>query len=43
MESLAVSGIACFAYDQRGHGRSPGRRGDIQRFSEFTDDFRMGP
>ena len=40
MESLAVSGIACFAYDQRGHGRSPGRRGDIQRFSEFADDFR---
>jgi alpha-beta hydrolase superfamily lysophospholipase len=37
--SVAASGIACFAYDQRGHGRSPGSRADIERFSQYADDF----
>ena len=36
---LAASGLACFAYDQRGHGRSPGARADVERFSLFADDF----
>lgn len=27
-----------FAYDQRGHGRSEGLRGDIERFDDFADD-----
>ena len=27
-----------FAYDQRGHGRSEGLRGDIDRFDSFADD-----
>lgn len=36
---LATAGLACFAYDQRGHGRSPGARADIDRFSLFADDF----
>jgi alpha-beta hydrolase superfamily lysophospholipase len=36
---LAATGLACFAYDQRGHGRSPGARADIARFSLFADDF----
>lgn len=39
MGHLAASGIACFAYDQRGHGRSPGAPVDIERFSQFADDF----
>ncbi len=33
------SGVdAVFAYDQRGHGRSEGLRGDIDRFDAFADD-----
>lgn len=40
IESVAAAGIACFAYDCRGHGRSPGARGDIERFSSFAEDFR---
>jgi alpha-beta hydrolase superfamily lysophospholipase len=39
IDYVAASGIACFAYDQRGHGRSPGTRADIVRFSQFADDF----
>ena len=38
MSSFAAQGIACFAYDQRGHGRSPGERADIERFGQFSDD-----
>jgi alpha-beta hydrolase superfamily lysophospholipase len=38
MTSLAPLGVACFAYDQRGHGRSPGERADIERFQQFADD-----
>jgi acylglycerol lipase len=37
--SIAASGIACFAYDQRGNGRSPGARSDIEHFSQYADDF----
>jgi alpha-beta hydrolase superfamily lysophospholipase len=39
MQHFAASGIACIAYDQRGHGRSPGARADVQHFSQFADDF----
>ncbi len=28
------------AFDFRGHGRSPGRRGSLRRFDELTDDLR---
>ncbi|HEU4531430.1 MAG TPA: alpha/beta hydrolase [Steroidobacteraceae bacterium] len=38
MTSFAAQGIACFAYDQRGHGRSPGERADIERFGQFSED-----
>ena len=38
MRDLANRGIACFAYDQRGHGRSPGERADIERFAQFAED-----
>jgi len=37
-ERLNMAGIACINYDQRGHGESPGKRTDIDNFSEFTDD-----
>jgi len=30
--------IACFAYDQRGHGHHPGRRTDIEDFAHFATD-----
>lgn len=36
--ALAQHGIACFAYDQRGHGRHPGRRTDIDDFADFAAD-----
>jgi acylglycerol lipase len=36
--ALANHGIACFAYDQRGHGRYPGRRTDIEDFAHFAAD-----
>jgi len=35
---LAAHGVSTFAYDQRGHGRSPGKRGHVDRFSRLTDD-----
>ena len=36
--ALARHGIACFAYDQRGHGLYPGRRTDIEDFRHFASD-----
>ena len=35
---LAACGIACFTYDQRGHGESSGPRTDVVNFSDFTND-----
>jgi acylglycerol lipase len=35
---LNEKGIACFALDHRGHGRSGGRRGHVMSFSEYLDD-----
>jgi acylglycerol lipase len=37
-QALANHRIACFAYDQRGHGRYPGRRTDIEDFAHFAAD-----
>jgi acylglycerol lipase len=37
-QALAEHGIACFAYDQRGHGRHPARRTDIEEFAQFAGD-----
>jgi alpha-beta hydrolase superfamily lysophospholipase len=31
-------GYAVYAFDLRGHGRSPGQRGYVNRFSDFTGD-----
>jgi alpha-beta hydrolase superfamily lysophospholipase len=35
---FAARGCAVHAYDQRGHGRSDGMRGHVERFDEFLDD-----
>ncbi len=35
---LGERGCAVHAYDQRGHGRSEGPRGFVDRFSQFLDD-----
>jgi acylglycerol lipase len=39
-EALAARNIASFAYDQRGHGESPGRRTHIEDFADFAADLR---
>ncbi len=38
MDRFRQAGIATYAYDQRGHGQSPGKRGFIPRFEDFLDD-----
>lgn len=35
---FAAQGFAFFGADQRGHGQSPGRRGHIDRFSQYLMD-----
>jgi alpha-beta hydrolase superfamily lysophospholipase len=35
---LVDDGCAVYVYDQRGHGRSPGRRVHIDRWAEYRDD-----
>jgi alpha-beta hydrolase superfamily lysophospholipase len=35
---LASQGLAVTGYDQRGHGRSSGRRGDVARFAQYLAD-----
>jgi alpha-beta hydrolase superfamily lysophospholipase len=35
---LVDDGYAVYAYDQRGHGRSPGPRVHIERWAEYRDD-----
>lgn len=37
---LVPSGFAVYAFDHRGHGRSPGQRGHVDRFDEFDQDVR---
>lgn len=40
MTWLAERGVACHAFDFRGHGRSTGRRGFVRRWDEYLDDLR---
>lgn len=35
---FAAAGFGAVAFDQRGHGRTEGRRGYVAEFSEFLDD-----
>jgi len=35
---LTSRGIACALFDQQGHGRSDGRRGHVERFSDWVND-----
>jgi alpha-beta hydrolase superfamily lysophospholipase len=35
---FAQHGVSVWALDQRGHGRSPGRRGHASRFAQFVSD-----
>jgi alpha-beta hydrolase superfamily lysophospholipase len=35
---FAGHGVNVYALDQRGHGRSPGRRGHVSRFAQFLSD-----
>lgn len=37
-EWFALRRCSVYAYDLRGHGRSPGRRGHVDRFEDFLDD-----
>ncbi len=37
-DALNRIGLAVYTYDQRGHGRSPGRRGYIRDFERLVDD-----
>jgi alpha-beta hydrolase superfamily lysophospholipase len=38
MTWLASHGVACHAFDLRGHGRSSGRRAFVRRWDEYLDD-----
>ncbi len=35
---FAERGVSVWALDQRGHGRTPGRRGHVSRFAQFVSD-----
>lgn len=35
---FTARGISVYALDQRGHGRSPGKRGHVSRFAQFLSD-----
>jgi alpha-beta hydrolase superfamily lysophospholipase len=37
-EALESKGIACFVYDQRGHGEFPGTRTHVEDFTQFATD-----
>lgn len=38
MQQFHEANMSVYAYDQRGHGRSPGKRAYIHRFENFLDD-----
>lgn len=37
---LVQAGVAVFSYDMRGHGRSTGRRGHVDRYEDYLADLR---
>ncbi len=38
VDALIDGGYAVYGFDHRGHGRSPGKRGHTDRFSDFIED-----
>ena len=36
--ALVKAGLAVFTFDQRGHGKATGKRGHVDRFTEYLDD-----
>lgn len=38
VNALAGKNISCYAMDHRGHGRSGGKRGHVNRFMDYVDD-----
>src|SRR5437870_4336637 len=38
VEKLALDDVSVFAWDQRGHGRSPGERGYAENFAVLVKD-----
>ena len=38
--ALNASGFSVYGFDQRGHGRSPGRRGHVSSWSDYVVDAR---
>lgn len=38
MRWFAARGVACHAFDQRGHGKASGRRGFVRKWDEFLED-----
>jgi alpha-beta hydrolase superfamily lysophospholipase len=41
VDSLVPKGYAIYAFDNRGHGRSPGQRGHVEAWAELRDDLRL--
>ena len=41
IDQLDGKGISVYALDHRGHGKSGGKRGHVNRFSEYTDDLHI--
>ncbi len=41
VDAVVPLGYAIHVFDLRGHGRSPGVRGHIERFSQYVDDARL--
>lgn len=39
--ALTAAGYAVYGFDHRGHGRSPGQRGHVERFGDFLEDVRQ--
>jgi lysophospholipase len=40
VDAVTARGLAVCTYDLRGHGRSPGRRGHVDRFADYLADTR---
>ena len=41
VEALVPRGYGLYAFDQRGNGRSPGRRGYVREWKEYREDLRL--